>query len=824
MSTNHSTVLTKLLPIFFICILTIIFFHPVIFQGKTFYAFDILHKYLPWSSIMPNIRPHNPLINDPVNAFYPYKHSFKHSISTGSFPLWNNNNFCGVPFVATAISPATNPLICLLTIILPLTWSHDLILWIHLFGSGLFMFLYLRTMGLARLPGLLGSVAWMFNGYVMVWFEFEHIPILACSLPAALYFIERWLNTRAKLHCLGFFLTIGIAINTGYAHGVIYQLIFIGTYLPYRILQSRKENGHFLVISRKHWLFIALSTLLAIYMSANVLVSHLTLLGETQREGFSFSQLYQQTGQLPGKYLVTLLFPDFFRSPTADLACIPRPAPPQPYNNSAELCIYPGVLSLFLALCCLPFFFKRKHTAFYTITSLTTLLMAMGSIIYYPLATFLPGLNLSTPTRVLYIFGFSISVMAAIGGDIIITLENNKNKMIVFIQWVLLVSAAMTIYFWLQTQAGIHWAVKTSKCAGWNHLPMVLKQHFSLSSTVMLKPLVLVMASFLLLSLTLFIKGIRVKSFFLFIGIIILSYDLISYGSSYNTVCSRHLAYIETGAIRFLKKAPPMLRVAAFGNFLHNTFSPFNIHDIGGYASFYPKRYGEFLHLSQHGLHTQLPDRFKRATELNKFGSPLLDLINLKYIIVPPAILLKLPMLDLVYDKEVKIYKNNSAFPRFFCVPEFQFCESREKAYQALSAYTHPDFRKKVILEDLPQKEYIEDHDSNQMKIDAAIRVISYAPNRIELSVNSNRKGFLVIGDNYHPDWQATIEGKRVPVFRANYIMRTIPIKAGYSKVVLTFRPYGLITSMVLTAVGWLIMFTLICIYSFRYKQTGRVE
>lgn len=235
---------------------------------------------------------------------------------------------------------------------------------------------------------------------------------------------------------------------------------------------------------------------------------------------------------------------------------------------------------------------------------------------------------------------------------------------------------------------------------------------------------------------------------------------------------------------------------------MHNTFAPFGIQDAGGYSSFYPRRYGEFLHLSQKGHGSRFPDNFSRWVYFKKFGSPLLDIINVKYVLLSASVKTEHQKLKLVYDGEIKIYENTGAFPRAFFVPTYQFCKSRTEAYDTLALYAASDFRKKVILESLPSEDFQQDDDSEK-DAEHEVRLISYEPGRIEAEVSTNQNGFLVLSDNYHPAWRAEADGEETEILRANYIMRAIPIKSGDHKVTLTFHPKLRIAGIAITAVGW---------------------
>jgi len=808
MLTDKSKCLNKILPILIIFLLAVIFFSPVILQDRTFFAFDTLLTYLPWSSGASNFRPNNTLITDPVNMHYLWHHFIQSCIEKKALPLWDGANFSGYPF-STGYTPHINPIVFLSYLIFPLSIAHDLVLWFHLFGTGLFMFLYLKQLNLKTVSALMGAVTWMFNGYVMVFFEIESVPIMAFSLPAALLFIERWLKTRTTLDCLCFTGAVAIAISSGNTHLVILKLLFVSIYLIYRYGRAGFKISGQKKRYRRDLCCLGLTILLGILLSANFITSHLSFLEDPQRSSMSFDELYDKTGKLPPKYLTTMMFPDFFGNPASRITFTPRNKNAQPYNNYSELCIYTGVLTLFLVSVCIPCYRKQNLISFYTISAILSLTMAMGSLFYYPLAKFVPGLSFSSPTRILFVFGFCMSVLAATGADILTTVEDKKKTFILTI-WILMVFIALAVSLFVQTEAGIKWATSSITWKVSNRFSVLLKSHFSFTSPTILKPLLLVVISFLTLSFALFSGKKNSQTVFFFVGLLILACDLASFGLKYNTASPRELEYPKTDAIRFLKADKSKFRIISFGNFLHNSFAAYNLSDVGGYHSFYPKRYGEFLHLSQYGPDAPLPDRFQRWTDFRTFGSPLLDLINVKYILLPPASMIQSSRLKPVYDKEIMIYENTNAFPRAFWVPSYEYCDNRQASYKKLGSYSLEDFKTKVILESRPLSGFNQPASPDFPENSPQIDFLHYGPNRIGLAISTDKDGFLVLSDNYHPQWEAKVDGQKASILRANYIMRAIPVKKGSHRVMLSFRPGGLMAGLFITCFAWIALALLI--------------
>jgi hypothetical protein len=774
--------------------LATLFFYPVIFQGRTFYAFDILSGFLPWIDPSSSSRVHNPLISDPINLFYPYYHYFQASLGEGVFPLWRTSIYGGMPFL-----PLGHPLQFLCYAFLQVCAAHDLLLWIHLAGSGVAMFLFLREIGLRVLPSLIGSVAWMFNGYVMVWFEFENVLMMAATFPLTLFFVERWIKRSSSKIFVGLVCAISLSICVNYAHLLIYQAVFVGCYCLYRYLStgvfSRSWKSRLKSVSG-----LALSVLLSTLISANFLTVHFSIWEGSQRPGFSFQDLFEKLGRLPASYLTTLLFPDLFGSPLYPLCITPGM---KAYANYNELCIYFGIPSLFFFLACF-MNLRREYVRFFLVAALCSVAMAMGSVLYYPLATFLPGLNLSTPTRVLYVFGFSAAVLSAIGADILLrTGEGRKGRVVALMSGPLVLGGCLA--FLLQTGHGMDWLIQAS---GWREaetLRPLLEDHVRFFSPVLLKPLLLLAVSFYLVVAALYTRAQKARNLFFVFLLLLLSYDLISFGLLYNTATPPATAYRETGAIRFLKNDQSQFRIATYGRFLHNGFSPFGIQDVGGYYSFYPERYGDYLHLAQYGPEKPPPPVYSRWTDLRSFGSPLLDLLNIKYVLTPSGYEIPSEKLRLVYRGEVNVFLNQACFPRAFLVPGYAHAGDRKGAFEALGRATAEDFTRGVILESPPCEEYKDLRDSRNRGI-GEVEVLTQGPNRIEFAVSAAERGFLVVGDAFHPAWQAQVDGRHAPLLRANYIMRAVEVPAGKHRVTMVFRPKMILAGAIITGMSWTVL------------------
>ena len=49
----------------------------------------------------------------------------------------------------------------------------------------------------------------------------------------------------------------------------------------------------------------------------------------------------------------------------------------------------------------------------------------------------------------------------------------------------------------------------------------------------------------------------------------------------------------------------------------------------------------------------------------------------------------------------------------------------------------------------------------------------------------------MVFSEQYHPGWKATVDGKPVPVWKANYAFRGIVVPAGEHTIRMHFEPWS---------------------------------
>ncbi|MEW6304881.1 MAG: hypothetical protein AB1705_15505 [Verrucomicrobiota bacterium] len=89
------------------------------------------------------------------------------------------------------------------------------------------------------------------------------------------------------------------------------------------------------------------------------------------------------------------------------------------------------------------------------------------------------------------------------------------------------------------------------------------------------------------------------------------------------------------------------------------------------------------------------------------------------------------------------------------------------------AVFLPPDLKDAVAATRQPDARIVESHFDNH---------------RIELHVQAASPCMVVIAQTYHPAWQATANGERVPVWRANHAFQAVQAPAGMSTIILQYR------------------------------------
>jgi hypothetical protein len=747
-------------------ILTIIFFWKFFFLGLLPLGGDI-HTYTfpPWFyHYHGQYRSQNPLLSDPVFLHYPLRKLATSRLKEGKITLWNPYIFCGTPLFSTN-SVSYSPLNILFLFFDSLT-AYSLIIIIQLLFCGIFMYIFLRaSLYLTPFAALIGSITYEFSGFHIVWVEFGVLS--GFLLPLILFLIDKAITKRNLFYASLAGLALGLQLLSTFLQMSLFVLLTTISYSLFKIFRNFKAIPHLFAI------FI-----IGFSLSAVQLLPSYELIKHSQRKPVEY---YRQLIPLPFQNLITFLVPNYYGNPVDyDYQIIrekfryifdnygPKLPPQHPkrskvaVDNYNEYCAYIGILPLILAI--LAIFLKRdKNTIFFTSFTIISLLLALGTPLYYLLYLCIPGCDKLTICRFISIYTFGVSVLAGLGGNFVL-LKNIKK---LYISIILLFMLIILVSMYLGNRVANYFDNE------------VLFNHFSLINLDFAVPILLLLISGIILLNIGKIDDFRIKRAIF----VVVVFDLFYFGLGYNPFVPRQLLYPTTPSLTLLSSKLNSLgkgRIVTFDHILPvNINMIYGFESVEGYDAMFYKRYDEFMNLV-----SPYSSEWENVKDLDYHANRnLLCMLNTKYLLASKKI--KAEKLRLIFDGKVKIYEDLYALPRAWVVSEAIVLKTKEEIFKEL---INPDFdpRKTVILEE----EYKMEIQNSKSEIrNTKVEIIDYQPEKVIVKVKLNKDGFLVLSDTYYPGWYVFVDGRQEKLFCANYILRAVYLSPGEHIVEFRFLP-----------------------------------
>jgi hypothetical protein len=260
-------------------------------------------------------------------------------------------------------------------------------------------------------------------------------------------------------------------------------------------------------------------------------------------------------------------------------------------------------------------------------------------------------------------------------------------------------------------------------------------------------------------------------------------------------VDGQSLAY----TLRFLDPGTADLEV-------NNHALPLGLQDVQGYDASHLRLYDAYLT----ALNGQTQNYHNADVFSAGLGSPLLDLLNARYLIVPLAEHIDgvdataLGRFVLVYeDQQVRILENPSALPRAWIVHTAAQVTSGSESDDilALLASGQVDVRQTALLEDPPAPL----ESPAEPALDQAL-VTHDEADRVAIKTSTTATGLLVLSEIYYPAWKAYIDGHPTHLYVADGALRAVVVPAGEHTVDLRFESDALTVGSIISSASVLLL------------------
>ena len=219
---------------------------------------------------------------------------------------------------------------------------------------------------------------------------------------------------------------------------------------------------------------------------------------------------------------------------------------------------------------------------------------------------------------------------------------------------------------------------------------------------------------------------------------------------------------------------------------------------IGGYHAAKLKRYQELIETRIYEEMVKIQNAFSSkpidsAITMTLKNIPVLNMLNTKYII---------------YNPEAAPLMNSNAIGNAWFVDEYKLVASADSEIAAMkdfkpaeTAIVDKRFENMITIKN-PGKDTT-----------AVIKLSEYKPNFLKYSYNASKPQLAVFSEIYYAKgWNAYIDGKEAPYFRANYILRAMEVPSGKHEITWKFEPKSFyIGEKVSLAFNIILIFSIIC-------------
>lgn len=752
-------ILTKYWAVIFIIGVWLIFVHPYFIKGLVpFPSRYLVDFFPPWNNFF-GMPVKNNAMPDIITQIYPWKQLVIESWKQGQIPFWNPYQFAGSPHLANFQSAAFTPF-NILFFILPFVDAWSFLILFQPLLAGFFTYIYVKSLSVSKQGSLLSATSFMFCGFMVVWMGYGTLAYAILYLPLLLWGIERFFEKKDKLSAVSITVAVPLSLFSGHFQTSLYFLGAGILYLFFKLFQSK---------DKRTVLFIFILILIGLFLSSPQLIPSIKFYQQSIR-----SEIFQTAEVISWNHFVTIIAPDFFGNPVTRNDW---------FGHYAEWAGFAGAIPLFLAF--VTFFQKKKKSAvyfFYLLAIIAVLFAYNASFIDFLISLKLPVVSTTAASRIIVLFSFSIAVLSGFGLDWLSSLWTAKKETgkIFFYSflWFLLITA---VWILLVSKNLMFTKEVTAERLS------TAKRNFTLPT--------LILFSVFGLSLIGFLKNKWVKYFAVAAMIGISTFDLFRFASKWMPFEEREYLYPRIEVISFLQKNAGNNRV--FGNFYNEAQAPFGLYGIEGYDPLYIERYGEFISAWSEGIIRKPERSLVKADKNGLYAKQMLDLMAVKFFFHSkgdgknpwafPYWLFPDSFGTAVYsDDKYEIYENTKVYPRAFLVYDYKIAESNEDIIH-LMIDEKTDLYETVILEEELEEEISACDGENKKAI-----ITQYTPNAVELSADLNCRAILFLSDNYHPGWNAYVNGNKTKIYRADYTFRAIIVPKGSNKIKFAYENWYL--------------------------------
>ncbi len=725
---------------------------------------------------------------DLVSFLWPMYRFSARSLRAGEIPLWNPHLYSGAPYAADNQSGVFYPINLLAFALFgePSYAVLEGLVVFHVWLAGATSLALLRGMGLRRPAALLGGVAFALSDLFVTHIGNLNLNATAAWLPLLILFTHRALTEEGRRSiswAAGAGAVLAMAALAGHGQMLLLVGLTLAGYVVYRLAIEMTRGKRQEARGKEVWTGIlgmciraALIVAVGIGGAALMLLPAREMAQHTGRSHLPYAEATAYS--LPPQALVGLLAPGFYgRSAIGFWGDWDRVE--VGYAGVATLVLAAVGIGMagasWIAKTKIPgsgFKFPRADdpkplfpVGFFVLLTTLGFLLAMGkhTPLYGLLYRYVPMFDqVRVPARMTVLADLGLAALAAYGLD-------------------RLLHGASPISTWVGLGA---------IAVGIALLALGLGQARNVPSERVTQATMSICVAAALLTLSgILIWLVQRRRWIAWLLVGLLATDLIVLGSTLEIEPNDPTwGFQHQDVVDFLRQDASLYRIEATAGAWQPDAAPVHgLYDVGGI----------FNPLGLAPYHAYL------EVAKGERGATLYNLLGAKYVLAPKEQAPGDERLVPVYadNPRIDVYLNTQALPLAFMVHEATIVENHTAAWEALFADFNPT--ETVILEE-SQARHLSETGDRRLEIEGGtVEFVRYGINEIVLAVEMPADGWLVLSEVYYPGWQATVDGDRVEVLRADYTFRAVRLPPGEHVVRMTFTPRTWKVGLAVSGITW---------------------
>jgi hypothetical protein len=778
-----------------------ILYGPSLIGEKVLLPLDLLTKpgfYIPCTPETMKIVPHNKTLFDLVTQFEPARQFAISEIHQGRFPLWAPYHYGGVPFVWPKYS--------LFLLLECCARSPVILAWTQLFaalvaGMGLYFFCR-RVLMVSFWPATVCAWCYPLTAFFVLWQGFP-TSLAAYWLPWLFLLVDKTIRGASSLATIGLSVVTFLVLTSGHLDVAGQVLLGSGIYAVW-CLWDTQTGGWF---PRKFWT-ASVTLILGWGLGFLLAAPHLLPLLEYVQSGSRMVHRSEGTEERSPVGLAALpqvVLPDIYGTLEQGSTYIsPWNEPnPQESTTAAYTGVFATLLLVPLAWC------SRRHRAingFWAFLAFFGLSWCLDVPGFVDLLR-LPGLNMMSHNRLVFLTSFAILALAATGLETLLHGPIQRRwwfwlpgvLLAALCGWCAYRSIVLPEPITTQTKFDAFYQKRWALIQITTDVEQI-QAWFTHHYTIMA---VLCGLGFLGWLIVWFQKTGRFRMFPVLV--VLLLGDLLWFAYGRSAQCDPALYYPRIPVFDEIAQSIPG-RVIGCGCLPASLAMMQGLNDIRGYDSIDPARMVALLKT------TAVPDIAipYAATQflvpegnISPAGTaqlaPVLDMLGVRYVLFrgsPPQ-----SAKPAFQGDDYWVLVNSNALPRTF-VP--RSVETVASDYEQLEKLASPQFNPADVA-------YVESPVELPALCRGTAEITNEIPTRIMVSVHMETPGLVVLADRWDKGWRAYWNGKLMPILQVNYAIRGVVVPAGTGTLEFVYKPASLILGLwlaglaIIVLTGWLI-------------------